>query len=113
MATQANNSPPATRNPERTQERILAAAIKEFVGARVDTIARRAAIPDQLRQFLYEFAADYHPAGVHRPPMKTEQHRSKFFFNPLIPVVSLASGMVLPGGCFRKATAQMENTHRS
>jgi TetR/AcrR family transcriptional regulator len=45
------------RNPERTQERILAAALKEFsahgfAGARVDLIARRAAINKRM---LYHY----------------------------------------------------------
>jgi len=45
------------RNPERTRERILSAALKEFAangfaGARVDTIARRAAINKRM---LYHY----------------------------------------------------------
>src|SRR6266446_6276533 len=53
-------SPPATRNPERTRERILAAAFKEFAaqgfaGARVDRIARRAAINKRM---LYHYFGD-------------------------------------------------------
>jgi len=47
----------ATRNPERSRERILAAALKEFAakgfaGARVDLIARRAAINKRM---LYHY----------------------------------------------------------
>jgi len=47
----------ATRNPERSRERILAAALKEFAakgfaGARVDFIARRAAINKRM---LYHY----------------------------------------------------------
>ena len=47
----------ATRNPERSRERILAAALKEFAakgfaGARVDCIARRAAINKRM---LYHY----------------------------------------------------------
>jgi TetR/AcrR family transcriptional regulator len=47
----------ATRNPERSRERILAAALKEFAakgfaGARVDGIARRAAINKRM---LYHY----------------------------------------------------------
>src|SRR5476651_114113 len=47
----------ATRNPERTRERILAAALKEFAakgfaGARVDVIARRASINKRM---LYHY----------------------------------------------------------
>lgn len=47
----------ATRNPERTRERILSAALKEFAakgfaGARVDVIARRAAINKRM---LYHY----------------------------------------------------------
>ena len=46
-----------TRNPERTRERILSAALKEFAthgfaGARVDLIARRAAINKRM---LYHY----------------------------------------------------------
>jgi AcrR family transcriptional regulator len=48
------------RNPERTRERILAAALKEFAangfaGARVDVIARRAAINKRM---LYHYFGD-------------------------------------------------------
>ncbi len=51
---------PGTRNPERTQERILQAAFKEFAakgfaGARVDCIARRAAINKRM---LYHYFGD-------------------------------------------------------
>src|SRR5208283_3726401 len=47
----------AERNPERTRERILSAALKEFAangfaGARVDAIARRAAINKRM---LYHY----------------------------------------------------------
>src|SRR6202044_1052358 len=47
----------ATRNPERTRERILSAALKEFAakgfaGARVDVIARRATINKRM---LYHY----------------------------------------------------------
>ena len=50
----------ATRNPERTRERILSAALKEFAangfaGARVDAIARRAAINKRM---LYHYFGD-------------------------------------------------------
>jgi AcrR family transcriptional regulator len=49
-----------TRNPERTQERILQAAFKEFAGkgfagARVDRIARRAGINKRM---LYHYFGD-------------------------------------------------------
>lgn len=48
------------RNPERTRERILSAALKEFAahgfaGARVDAIARRAAINKRM---LYHYFGD-------------------------------------------------------
>ena len=51
---------PASRNPERTRERILIAAFKEFAakgfaGARVDAIARRAAINKRM---LYHYFGD-------------------------------------------------------
>src|SRR5216117_2922247 len=50
----------AARDPRRTQERILAAALKEFSamgfsGARVDAIARRAAINKRM---LYHYFVD-------------------------------------------------------
>src|SRR6204780_4599603 len=49
----------ATRNPERTRERILSAALKEFAakgfaGARVDAIARRAAINKRMLYHYFE-----------------------------------------------------------
>src|SRR5437870_4785001 len=51
---------PATRDPERTRARILAAAFKEFAaqgfaGARVDRIARRAGINKRM---LYHYFGD-------------------------------------------------------
>ena len=51
------NGAVAERNPERTRERILSAALQEFAangfaGARVDTIARRAAINKRM---LYHY----------------------------------------------------------
>jgi len=53
-------SAPGTRNPERTQERILEAAFiefaaKGFAGARVDNIARRASINKRM---LYHYFGD-------------------------------------------------------
>src|SRR5208283_2940325 len=50
----------AERNPERTRERILSAALKEFAangfaGTRVDAIARRAAINKRM---LYHYFGD-------------------------------------------------------
>jgi len=52
-----NRNPAAARDPQRTQERILAAALKEFAdrgfaGARVNVIARRAAINKRM---LYHY----------------------------------------------------------
>jgi AcrR family transcriptional regulator len=51
---------PATRDPERSRERILAAAFKEFAaqgfaGARVDRVARRAGINKRM---LYHYFGD-------------------------------------------------------
>jgi TetR/AcrR family transcriptional regulator len=51
------NGPAAARNPQRTRRRILSAALQEFAakgfaGARVDTIARRAAINKRM---LYHY----------------------------------------------------------
>src|SRR5437899_12583245 len=53
-------SAPASRNPERTQERIFKAAFKEFAGkgfagARVDNIARCAGINKRM---LYHYFGD-------------------------------------------------------
>jgi AcrR family transcriptional regulator len=52
-----NTTAATTRNPKRSRERILAAALKEFAakgfaGARVDSIARRAAINKRM---LYHY----------------------------------------------------------
>jgi TetR/AcrR family transcriptional regulator len=60
MANPAKAENGATRNPERTRERILSAALKEFAangfaGARVDLIARRAAINKRM---LYHYFGD-------------------------------------------------------
>lgn len=57
-SSEAASSP--ARNPERSRERILAAAFKEFAakgfaGARVDTIARRASINKRM---LYHYFGD-------------------------------------------------------
>src|SRR5271155_808485 len=57
MARPVKNENGATRNPGRTRERILSAALKEFAakgfaGARVDAIARRAAINKRM---LYHY----------------------------------------------------------
>src|SRR5450432_2914601 len=57
MVTSVKTGGAATRNPGRTRERILSAALKEFAakgfaGARVDTIARRAAINKRM---LYHY----------------------------------------------------------
>jgi len=54
------NGAVAERNPERTRERILSAALQEFAangfaGARVDAIARRAAINKRM---LYHYFGD-------------------------------------------------------
>jgi TetR/AcrR family transcriptional regulator len=60
MARPAKTETVGTRNPERTRERILSAALKEFAahgfaGARVDAIARRAAINKRM---LYHYFGD-------------------------------------------------------
>jgi AcrR family transcriptional regulator len=60
MTRPAKTENGATRNPERTRERILSAALKEFAahgfaGARVDAIARRAAINKRM---LYHYFGD-------------------------------------------------------
>jgi TetR/AcrR family transcriptional regulator len=57
MAISAKIETAATRNPGRTRERILSAALKEFAakgfaGARVDAIARRASINKRM---LYHY----------------------------------------------------------
>jgi TetR/AcrR family transcriptional regulator len=60
MARPAKTENAGARNPERTRERILCAALKEFsahgfAGARVDAIARRAAINKRM---LYHYFGD-------------------------------------------------------
>ncbi len=60
MSKPPKNKDVATRNPDRTRERILTAALKEFAakgfaGARVDAIARRAAINKRM---LYHYFGD-------------------------------------------------------
>jgi AcrR family transcriptional regulator len=60
MARPAKTETVGTRNPERTRQRILSAALKEFAahgfaGARVDAIARRAAINKRM---LYHYFGD-------------------------------------------------------
>jgi TetR/AcrR family transcriptional regulator len=60
MARPAKTETVGTRNPERTRERILSAALKEFAahgfaGARVDAIARRAVINKRM---LYHYFGD-------------------------------------------------------
>ena len=57
MATPVKTDSGAKRNPDRTRERILSAALREFAakgfaGARVDVIARRAAINKRM---LYHY----------------------------------------------------------
>jgi len=60
MARPAKTRSSATRNPDRTRERILSAALSEFAakgfaGARVDAIARRA---DINKRMLYHYFGD-------------------------------------------------------
>ena len=60
MPRPASHDNGISRNPERTRERILSAALKEFAahgfaGARVDAIARRAAINKRM---LYHYFGD-------------------------------------------------------
>jgi len=60
MSRSAKRDGGATRNPERSRERILSAALKEFAakgfaGARVDVIARRAVINKRM---LYHYFGD-------------------------------------------------------
>ncbi|HVU26180.1 MAG TPA: helix-turn-helix domain-containing protein [Verrucomicrobiae bacterium] len=60
MSKPAKTENAATRNPERSRERILSAALKEFAangfaGARVDLIAKRAAINKRM---LYHYFGD-------------------------------------------------------
>jgi len=79
----------ATRNPERSRERILRAAFKEFAakgfaGARVDTIARRASINKRMlyhyfgdkealfREVLRRKMAERHAWGLATPDAPTE-----------------------------------------
>ena len=67
MSRTTKTNGPAARNPERTRTRILSAALKEFAakgfaGARVDNIARRAAINKRM---LYHYFGD--KEGLFRP----------------------------------------------
>ncbi len=60
MAVASKKNPPPPRNPGRSRERILSAALKEFAakgfaGARVDAIARRANINKRM---LYHYFGD-------------------------------------------------------
>lgn len=60
MARRIKNTPVSGRNPQRTRERILSAALKEFAakgfaGARVDLIARVARINKRM---LYHYFGD-------------------------------------------------------
>ncbi|HVU06983.1 MAG TPA: TetR/AcrR family transcriptional regulator [Verrucomicrobiae bacterium] len=60
MSKPAKTENAATRNPERSRERILSAALKEFAangfaGARVDLIAKRASINKRM---LYHYFGD-------------------------------------------------------
>src|SRR2546422_1034550 len=69
---------PASRNPERTQERILQAAFKEFAakgfaGARVDGIARRASINKRM---LYHYFGDKEALFVEVLRRKIEQRQA-------------------------------------
>jgi AcrR family transcriptional regulator len=78
-----------TRNPERSRERILLAAFKEFAakgfaGARVDTIARRACINKRMlyhyfgdkealfREVLRRKMAERHAWGLATPDLPSE-----------------------------------------
>jgi TetR/AcrR family transcriptional regulator len=70
MAASARTENAATRNPERTREHILSAALKEFAakgfaGARMDVIARRAAINKRM---LYHYFGD--PAGLFKAVLR-------------------------------------------
>jgi len=69
---------PGTRNPERTQERILRAAFREFAskgfaGARVDSIARGAAINKRM---LYHYFGDKEALFREVLRRKMEQRRA-------------------------------------
>jgi AcrR family transcriptional regulator len=67
-----------TRNPERTRESILVAALKEFsrdglAGARVDVVARKAGVNKRM---LYHYFTDKH--GLFREVLRlrmSERHR--------------------------------------
>ena len=78
----------ATRDPQRTQERILAAALKEFSakgfsGARVDAIARRAAINKRM---LYHYFGD--KGGLFREVLrqKMAQRAAWLAASPMDPI---------------------------
>jgi TetR/AcrR family transcriptional regulator len=68
----------AARNPRRTRERILAAALKEFAakgfaGARVDVIARRAAINKRMLYHYFGGKEDLFKAVLRR---KISEHQA-------------------------------------
>src|SRR6266568_5174431 len=67
-----NNWKSSGRDPQRTRERILSAALGEFVakgfaGARVDVIARRAAVNKRM---LYHYFGD--KAGLFREVLRSK-----------------------------------------
>src|ERR1700722_16092312 len=71
MAKPAGNESAPARNPERTRERILVAALKEFsakgfAGARVDVIARRAAINKRMLYHYFGGKEDLFKAVLRR-----------------------------------------------
>ena len=71
MARPAKIETVCARNPERTRERILCAALKEFsahgfAGARVDAIARQAAINKRMLYHYFGDKADLFKAVLRR-----------------------------------------------
>ena len=81
----------ATRNPDRTRSRILAAAAVEFAakglaGARVDAIARQAG---SNKRMLYHYFTD--KEGLYRAVLRTKitERRTQFEAAPVDPVENL------------------------
>src|SRR5438094_5863902 len=99
MASRSPVGPPGTRNPERTQERILQAAFKEFAakgfaGARVDGIARRASINKRM---LYHYFGDKEALFVEVLRRKIEQRQAWGVATPDDPRESLPYWFDLAG----------------
>ena len=79
MASRPKSETAATRNPDRTRARILAAALAEFAargfaGARVDAIARRASVNKRMLYHYFGNKEDLFRAVLHQ---KIGEHRNR------------------------------------